>query len=180
VMRHAPGAVLMLRASSDGAPASAAVSFKRLILPLDGSEIAEQALPHALTVAEITGAQLILLRVVIPLHAPPPLPFATPYAPRPDVNAPTVNEMVRHAESYLARLAGKVRSEHPSLDVRTEVRVDESPARAIVEVARENECDLAVMATHGRGVSRLFVGSVADKVVRGGPLAVLLCRAHHD
>lgn len=180
VMRHAPAAVLMLRASDEEPTLGAAVSFKRIIVPLDGSEIAEQALPHALSVAEMTGAQLLLLRVVVPLHAPPPLPFAAPYVAPTDLNAPTVGMMVEHAESYLARLTRKLESEHSSLEVRSEVRVDESSARAIVEVARENQCDLAVLSTHGRGMSRLFLGSVADKVIRGGPPAVLISRAVHD
>jgi nucleotide-binding universal stress UspA family protein len=179
-MHHASAPILMLRASDDGAPVGAAISFKRIIVPLDGSEIAEQALPHALAVAEMTGAQLLLLRVVVPLHAPPPLPFAVPAIPSPDLGALTVREMAEHAGSYLARLTRQLRGDHASLDVRSEVSVDEAPARAIVDVARRHQCDLAVMVTHGRGMSRLVIGSVADKVLRGGPPAVLLMRAHHD
>jgi len=180
ILHHTEAPILMLRAIDEEPPIGAAISFKRLIVPLDGSEIAEQALPHALAVAEMTGAQLHLLRVVVPLHAPPPLPFAVPTMPAPDFGAPTVQALGEHAESYLERLTRKLRSDHASLDVRGETCVDEAPARAIVDVARKHQCDLAVMVTHGRGMSRLVIGSVADKVLRGGPPAVLLSRAHHD
>jgi nucleotide-binding universal stress UspA family protein len=180
VLHHAAAPILMLRASDDDPTLGAAISFKRIIVPLDGSEIAEQAIPHALIVAEMTGAQLLLLRVVVPLHAPPPLPFAVPTIPAPDFGTPTVPELREHAESYLERLTRKLRGDYQSLDVRSEVCVDDAVTHAILDVARRHQCDLAVMVTHGRGLSRLVIGSVADKVLRGGPPAVLLTRVHHD
>ena len=64
-----------------------------------------------------------------------------------------------------------------SLTVRTHVVVEEQPAVGILQEAQKADADLIALATHGRrGLSRLFLGSVADKVVRGGRLPVLLLR----
>jgi nucleotide-binding universal stress UspA family protein len=63
------------------------------------------------------------------------------------------------------------------LEVRTRVVTEGRPVAAILSEAEAGHCDLIALATHGRrGLSRLFLGSVADKVVRGAAASVLLCR----
>jgi nucleotide-binding universal stress UspA family protein len=64
--------------------------------------------------------------------------------------------------------------------VSCEVVVDDNVARVIIDTAEQKHADLVAMATHARGLSRLVIASVADKVVRGGPGAVLLIRPQHD
>jgi nucleotide-binding universal stress UspA family protein len=142
--------------------------YKRILLPLDGSLLAEQALPHAIAQAGRFGAELILLRVVEPM-----LPTET-MVPR---------EAIRQAEErtealtreYLERVAARVRKRGIPVQV---VTIKGFPRRQIVQFAEANQIDLIVICTRGRsGVSRWLMGSVADRVVRGASIPVLLVRA---
>jgi nucleotide-binding universal stress UspA family protein len=139
--------------------------YKRILLPLDGSSLAEKALPHALAQAECFAAELILLRVVEPI-----LPTET-VVPR---------EAIRRAEErtkalaqdYLERVAAQVRER--GIPVQT-VTIEGFPRKQIVQFAEENQIDLIVLCTRGRsGISRWLMGSVADRVVRGASVPVLL------
>jgi nucleotide-binding universal stress UspA family protein len=141
--------------------------YKRILLPLDGSPLAEQALPHAIAQAGQFGAELVLLRVVEPM-----LPTET-MVPR---------EAIRRAEErtkaliqeYLERVAARVRKH----GILVQVAMTEGfPRRQIVQFAEANQIDLIVICTRGRsGVSRWLMGSVADRVVRGASVPVLLVR----
>jgi nucleotide-binding universal stress UspA family protein len=142
--------------------------YKRVLLPLDGSPLAEQALPHAIAQAECFGAQLVLLRVVEPI-----LPTET-VVPR---------EAIRRAEEktraltqeYLERIAAQARER--DIPVQT-VTIEGFPRLQIVQFAEANRIDLIVICTRGRsGLSRWLMGSVADRVVRGASVPVLLVRA---
>jgi nucleotide-binding universal stress UspA family protein len=141
--------------------------YKRILLPLDGSLLAEQALPHAIAQAGRFGAELILLRVVEPM-----LPTET-MVPR---------EAIRQAEErtealtreYLERVAARVRKRGIPVQV---VTIKGLPRRQIVQFAEANQIDLIVICTRGRsGVSRWLMGSVADRVIRGASIPVLLVR----
>jgi nucleotide-binding universal stress UspA family protein len=77
--------------------------------------------------------------------------------------------------AYLEGVARPLREQ--GLTVRTRAVAEGRPAAAILAEAEAQPCDLIALATHGRrGLSRLFLGSVADKVVRGAAASVLLCR----
>jgi nucleotide-binding universal stress UspA family protein len=143
--------------------------YSRIMIPLDGSPMAEQALPHAIAQAERFQAELVLLRVLVPL-------------PR---TLGTSDRAARHAESstrsmakeYLERLAQAAR-EH-DIQVQT-VTAEGSPQLEILSFAESNKVDLIVMSSRGQsGVSRWLLGGVADRVVRGATVPVLLvrCRA---
>lgn len=80
---------------------------------------------------------------------------------------------------HLEDRARRLRDEH-ALDVRIDVRMFESAAPAIIHAALLHHANMVALSTHGRGASRLFVGSVADKVLRAGPRAVLLFRPQQD
>jgi nucleotide-binding universal stress UspA family protein len=150
---------------------------KSVLLPLDGSPLAEQMIEPAATLAQTVGADLTLLRVIKPL-----VPVTVP------VEGQSFGHMVqglveqteelqesirREAEDYLNRVAEPLRQR--CLVVRTQVEAEETPTAAILRHA--NETDLVALATHGyRGLSRLFLGSVADKVVRGSHLPVMVWR----
>lgn len=136
----------------------------KVLVPLDGSALAEAALPKAIEVVQDSpGASLLLLRAA----EAPVLAGGDP------VEAQV--EVVREAEEYVERVAAKIRADGLH-DVSTSVWYG-PPAPAIVEAAEIAKADLIVMSTHGRsGIGRLFLGSVAESVLRGTHTAILLLR----
>ena len=174
IAHHASVPVLMLR-HQESVPLedSSPHLFKRILVPLDGSDLAESVLEHATALAAAYGARLTLFRVVAPLVAPALL-YAAPYLPAPERYEDTDPFRAEAATNYVTALAARLRHEDENLLVDTDVRIAESAAPAILEAVDAHEADTVVMATHGRGASRLIVASVADKVIRGGPEAVLI------
>lgn len=151
MVRHCPAPVLLIRpsdATREVTPASDGV-FNRLLVALDGSDIAEDALVAALGLGITEDASVVLMRAVSsPNHA---------------------------VDEYLAGVARS--TVLVGREVETRVVTDRDPASAIMETARALDADLIVMGTHGRGgLKRIIVGSVADKVVRGTHRAVLVNR----
>jgi nucleotide-binding universal stress UspA family protein len=144
--------------------------YKRVVIPLDGSALAEQALPHAIAQAKHFEAELILLQVLAPLPRSPLL--GEPARGRAQAS---LNTSVRE---YLERVVARVR-EH-DIPVRV-AAVLGSPHVKITEFAEANEADLIVMSTRGQsGFGRWLIGSVADRVVRGANVPMLLVRAQKD
>ena len=144
--------------------------YKRILLTLDGSELAEQALPHAITQAEHFQAELILLRVLEPLGEILYLPVAL---------VRSAEEITRElARKYLEQVATVVREIGISVRV---VTVDGYPHEEIVRFAENEQVDLIVTCTRGQsGLSRWLMGSVADRVVRGVTVSLLLIHAQKD
>jgi nucleotide-binding universal stress UspA family protein len=142
--------------------------FSKILVPLDGSVLAEQALAPACRVAERFGGTLLLLRVVTPERTTPGLQHLTL---RPEnVSAISPRPLLEEAEAYLAGL----RLPTPGLPVETEVVAGAAP-EMIIATAAESGADLIVMSTHGRaGLIRLLYGSVAEAVLRGATVPVLL------
>lgn len=142
--------------------------YARVLVPLDGSELAEVALPHVVGAARPSNAAVVLLRVLPPLP-PAVLPEGT-FVDWDQVQREALAEARAYVEQVQRRLAAE------GLTVTTEVRSGEA-AGTIVETARELRADLIVMATHGRsGLGRWVLGSVADRVVRAAHVPVLLIR----
>lgn len=134
-----------------------------ILVPLDGSPLAEAALPKALELAELSGARVLLLRAA-ETHT---------LLPRDPTEAQV--KVVSEAESYLARVRKRL-TRHDRVTVETAVWYGPA-ARAIVEAARIRKVDQIVMTTHGRsGVRRLLLGSVAESVLRGTATPLLLLR----
>jgi len=136
-------------------------------------------LEPAAALGQLVGAEITLLRVVRPA-APVPAELPEGAAGR---EAAALLEQVRglhrqvlrEAEGYLTRVAGRLRA--PGRRVLTKVVVGEHAASAILDEARDGGVDLIALATHGRhGLPRLLLGSVADKVVRGAAAPVLVLR----
>ena len=147
--------------------------YKKIMVPLDGSELAECVLPHVEALA--TGFSLkevILVRVVEPEEIP---------AYRVEGNLLSQVTLEREstrkssAEDYLARVGTRLKREAAALHSEVLVgRVSES----LVDYAEQKEVDLIVIATHGRsGVTRWVRGSVADKILRSANVPVLMVRA---
>ena len=181
IVRRASTPVLMLRHQGDGdGELTRTHTFRHVMVPLDGANFAEVALAPAAALSVAFQAKLTLLRVVTPVNVPMPL-YAAPYvAPPVEDDEETLNIRLEGAEDYARAAAIRLRLEEPRLDVGTVVRVDESPATAILDAACAHGVDTIALATHGRGLSRLVIASVTDKVLRAGPAAVLVLRPEVD
>lgn len=169
IIQAAPVPVLLVRSGSP-LVAGAPPAYQRILVPLDGSPFAAQALDSATELAERTGATLLLLTVLPPLQT---LSFAEAGL------RPYWSEAARIAAADSATLAlttTAVRLESQGLAVRTLLRHG-SPAAEIVHCATDEAADLIVLATHGRsGLPRLWLGSVALGVVRSATQPVLTMR----
>jgi nucleotide-binding universal stress UspA family protein len=137
------------------------MKFGKILVPLDGSILAEAALWQALEIAD--GGTISLLRAA----EADPVPAAD--SPAAQVAA------LREAQEYLRGMIKRLESNGMS---RVEANVwYGSPAAAIVGAARTEKVDLIVMATHGRGgLERLVLGSVTESVLRGTPVPILVVR----
>jgi nucleotide-binding universal stress UspA family protein len=136
---------------------------KAILVPLDGSALAEGALPHATAMTRRAGARLVLVRAIL-AHT---LPGADPTDAQITLRQRAEADLEATAEQL--RLAG--------LEVETHVYYDEA-ATAILDAARAQHVDLIVMASHGRtGLGRWIYGSVADRVLRQAPVPVLVVPA---
>jgi nucleotide-binding universal stress UspA family protein len=143
---------------------------KRILLPLDGSTMAEQALPHAVEQAERFRAELILLQAISPWLAGSGLsPLELGWVQ---------DQAGEWARDYLASIATQVRTRGIPVKV---VIIRDPPHEAITQFAEANGVDLIVICSRGQsGPSRWLMGSVADRVVRGATSPVLLVRADHS
>jgi len=145
---------------------------KNILVALDGSPLAERVLPIACELAAVTGAAITLVQAVVPVPVIA-TDMATPYiAPIPVVDESTTRLVFDDATAYMARMAAMLQG----LPVKTRVVVEQRPAQAILDVAATTHADVIAMTTHGRGASRLLLGSVADKVLRAATMPLLLYR----
>ena len=143
-----------------------------MLVALDGTPTAEQILRPAGELAKSQGASLTLLRVV-PWAAPQGVPKG------PARDHLIVDKVWAEAHVYLRRVADSLRDQGFAVQVR--ILAHAHPATAILNEAASGDYDLLALETHGRrGLPRLFLGSVADKVVRGATLPVLLHRCLPD
>lgn len=152
--------------------------YEHVLVALDGSEAAEQVLPHAEALAEKFGSTVTLLRAVISAETllaqaatagPAAGDVAPPMDPTPVLEAEqsAASEYLQKIEQRLSGKGTKVTSEHPEGDAAT----------VICERAEALGVSLILMSTHGRsGLGRLVFGSVADAVLRHASCPVLLVR----
>jgi nucleotide-binding universal stress UspA family protein len=141
--------------------------FRRVVVPLDGSSLAEAILPFILDIAGPLDLEVDLVRVVQPI--PPEVIEGSRHVVLEDVPA-----RMREAAEYLASAAARLDTR--GIRVRTDVRRGE-PVTEIVAAAKDAGADLIAMTTHGRsGLGRLLFGSVAEAVLRQADLPVFLMR----
>jgi nucleotide-binding universal stress UspA family protein len=133
----------------------------RMIVPLDGSALAEEILPHVRTILRRTDAQIILVRAVIPVPGEDALV--------------AMESALATARDYLQQVQDRMVEQGLRVTSRTLVG---SPAQVILEVAEEElETTMIALATHGRtGLKRLLLGSVAERVIRKSRVPVLVVR----
>jgi nucleotide-binding universal stress UspA family protein len=151
---------------------------QHILIPLDGSALAEAVLPHAERFAQLSGSALTLLHVATEAERSQ-TQFWVATAPA-ELRQQWEQAALTEIHSYLAALASRLQTS--GLSVRTEVLAAEDAAGAIIAYAQADpDLVLVAMATHGRGgLSRWVVGSVAAQVVRAGPKPILLVRAGED
>ena len=146
--------------------------YQKILVPLDGSKLAECVLPHVEAISQGCKVRDVhLVRAVEPLALAPDTSLAF-----------TQDELDRlesgrrsEAEKYLQQRVQQLRDS--GISVESEVLLGKG-AEAIAEYAKKHEVDLIVIATHGRsGVSRWYWGSVADRILRSACVPVLMVRA---
>jgi nucleotide-binding universal stress UspA family protein len=142
---------------------------KHILIPLDGSALAEQMLTHATAFGQLVQAEYTLLQAIEPVS----MGYGTELYGV-DVDTQAMEQLRTGAQAYLDSVAGQLRAD--GLRVQT-ATVIERAATAILNYAHEHPVDLIAVETHGRsGLARWLVGGVADKVVRGATVPVLLQR----
>jgi nucleotide-binding universal stress UspA family protein len=165
LVRHSVTPLLVTRPRAEADPGTAAVAH--ILVPLDGSDLAERALGPAAELARATGARLTLAHVisVITVLGPRILPL---------VQHELEPELER-AATYLERVADRLRAD--GLDVATHAVHGKTPPLAMSEMADKLGVDVIAMASHGYGgLKRAVLGSVADKLLRVSSLPVLITR----
>jgi nucleotide-binding universal stress UspA family protein len=136
--------------------------YRRILIPLDGSALAEGALPHAMALAKEGYSELVLIQVHEPILGG-------------RSGALEAERKIRHeAQSYLDRIVRRVRKREISA---RSLIVAGAPAREILSFPKKQQIDLIVMSKRGQsGVTRWLMGGVADRVARGANVPVLLIR----
>lgn len=170
VLRHAPCPTIILQAKAD----IPMFSHQQILVPLDGSALAEQALDYAMMIAQVTGSELILLRVTGITQLA--IDSVDPLVMKQDLDKIEERELLEareYLESVQQRLAGS------GMAVNIEV-LSGPVAETILAFTARNEVDLITMSSHGRsGVSRWFYGSVARKVLNNSHCAMLIIRGEN-
>ena len=144
--------------------------YRKIMVPLDGSQLAECVLPHSETIAKLCQATVELVRVIEPIE----IPTRGGIALSVDDLKQIESHSKRDAEDYLNVIADRL--------TRVGIRVQSKlltgkAADSLVDYIHKSDFDLVIMATHGRsGVSRWIWGSVADKILHSSSTPVLLVR----
>ena len=165
LIRHTTIPVLVVKPPTSYLNPQVNEAFKRIVVPLDGSTLAEQILPRVLELAKLEDAEITLLNVLIPQS----------YSQKEivDPSLPWWDKDISHAQAYLFRIAGRLRRN--GVAVTTDIVIGENVASAIGDFASREKADLIAIATHGRGgLARMIRGSVADAIMHSGRMSMLV------
>ena len=168
VVKHTSTPVLIIRAQREEPPDDVALS--KVVLPLDGSELAERAIPHAVAFANAFGAGITILRSSSPTAYG--FGYADYYAAQTytDISSEVLSDVRDYVTSAVGRIQGMGVT---SVEERTP---EGNPGAAIIDEVGDDRTKLVVMTTHGRtGVGRWVLGSVTDRVIQhsAGPVMVI-------
>lgn len=146
--------------------------YKKILVPLDGSELSESVLSHVVTIAtNCQVPEVVLMRVREPLDQ------GVRIALDAEIAAELDEAYHNEAANYLEKIATTLKRK--GIAVKVEV-LSGNPAEEIIKYSQRSGVDLIIMSTHGRsGVSRWVFGSVADKVIRQTEVPVLIRPAGH-
>lgn len=174
LLHHAPSPVYVVHPTEDRPRPPA---FRQVVVPLDGSPLAEAALPVAVDLCHASGGHLTLVQV-------PTLPaFATAIPDTAGWIPGLMAEMTAEAREYLEQHVNLLSTGPVPVSAQVEVVAAGSVADGITHFVHEHDADVVVMSSHGRGgVARWFLGSVADQVLRQSerPVWVIRANANHD
>jgi nucleotide-binding universal stress UspA family protein len=145
--------------------------YKKILVPLDGSPLAECVIPHIEAIAKPCGSQVELISVVEPVDIPTRGQIAVSDDDLKKINNEAKKETHKYLDSISERLNRSGIKASP-------VILMGKPADSLIEYATNNNVDLLIMATHGRsGLTKFFWGSIAEKVLRSICVPVLLVKA---
>lgn len=153
--------------------------FERILVPLDGSRLSAQAVPYAVEVGKRFDAEVILVRVISPSGlAIVPQATSMESAVATDIIAQEARvkdvDNVANAKRYLVNWVQSIKSQGVKASYQVTVGV---PAKSIMELVDSQRISLIVMMSHGRGwFKRALMGSVADAILRGSNVPVLVVR----
>ena len=144
--------------------------YTKILIPTDGSELAGKAVEHGIALAKRIGAKVTVLTVLPPFHT-----FTTDTQMIEDTPAQYKARMQKHAERTLGAVADAAQTAGVACEM---VQVEhEHPYQAIIDTAKSKDCDLIVMASHGRhGISAIVLGSETVKVLTHSKIPVLVHR----
>jgi len=144
--------------------------YKKVLVPLDGSDLAGCVLDHVKALVKEGSAGEVTLFNVVKVD----VRYAELYGQNFDINAMR-EALFASARKYLAKIESQLNSE--GIKVKTEFLEANSPAYKITEYAQENGMELIIMGTHGyTGLKKMIMGSVASGVLNSSPVPVLLIR----
>jgi nucleotide-binding universal stress UspA family protein len=153
--------------------------FKKILVCLDGSDLAEQIMPYVKEQAKSFKSSVVLLHVTPePVIVTPGVPGEPGYPLQTKSMIKEMQQEMTHSKEYLDRLAAGFNKS----GIRAKCVILEGPAgESIVNYAKVNRINLIAIATHGRsGIGRMIVGSVADFVLRESGLPILIIRPQHN
>ncbi len=167
LIRHTTIPVLVVKPSPSYLNPRVTEPFRSILVPLDGSALAEQVLARAVALAKVEGAELTLLRVLFP----------GVYSPKAklDSNPVLLDKEIAAAEQYLFNVAARIRT--AGIPTMTDIVISDNVAEAISDYAARQRVSLIAIATHGLGgVKRMLRGSVADAVMHSTTISMLVLK----
>ena len=143
--------------------------FKKILVPLDGSKLAEFIIPYARMIGDACeAAQIIFARVIEPIV----IPAVSPEYFSADVYTQMEAQAKQEAEDYLKLIINTIKFDRATMD--TKILYGRA-ADSLVDYAHNNKVDLIIIATHGRsGLSRWIRGSVANRVLQSAKIPILI------
>ena len=167
LIRHTTIPVLVVKPPTSYLNPQINEAFRHIVVPLDGSTLAEQILPRVMALATIEDAEITLLNVLIPRsHSQKDIV---------DPSLPWWDKDISVARQYLFGIAAKLRRN--GIPVTTDIVIGENVPNTIGDFASRERADLIAIATHGRGgLARLIHGSVADAVMHSARMSMLVLK----
>ena len=146
--------------------------YRHILIPTDGSKLAHSAVVHGLLLAKTIGAKVTVLTVEASFN-----PSDVP-ASRVNLMSAAFEEYAKYAREHAASILNAAADDAKAEGVQCETVqvIQDHPYKAIVAAAKDNGCDLIVMASHGRGgIAAIVLGSVTAKVLTHTSIPVLVC-----
>jgi nucleotide-binding universal stress UspA family protein len=167
LIRHTTIPVLVVKPPTSYLNPRPSEAFRHIVVPLDGSSLAEQILPGTVALAKLDEAEITLLNVLIP--------DSSSHQAVVDPTLPWWEKDISGAHAYLFHVAARLR--RGGTPVRTDVVIGDNVASAIGDYAGRERADLIAIATHGRsGLARMLRGSVATAVLQSAKVSMLVLK----